>query len=166
MLLVKMKALQTLKKRSKESWIDRGRRSFFLRGKSMERSLNCSRLVTVSPHLQQEERVFCGLIYLGIFYSQCKTGSLRWKKVLTLHYSFPGNTTHTHHHESLNLSLNILSLNLLKSHQYNQWQPWQEFQISIICSNFPSFSMVYKIPSKMQMHMGQYFQHCICIGKN
>lgn len=42
----------TLKKRSNESWIERSGRVFFLRGRSMDKSLNCSRLVTTSPQLQ------------------------------------------------------------------------------------------------------------------
>lgn len=47
----------TLKKRSKESWIERSGMVFFLRGRSMDKSLNCSRLVTTSPQLQHRTGV-------------------------------------------------------------------------------------------------------------
>lgn len=47
----------TLKKRSRESWIERSGRVFFLRGRSMDKSLNCSRLVTTSPQLQSKMTV-------------------------------------------------------------------------------------------------------------
>lgn len=43
----------TLKKRSRESWMERRGRVFFRRGKSIDKSLNCSRFVTTSPQLHQ-----------------------------------------------------------------------------------------------------------------
>ena len=46
-------ALLTLKKRSRESWMERSGRVFFRRGRSMDRSLNCSLLVTTSPQLER-----------------------------------------------------------------------------------------------------------------
>ena len=44
--------LLTLKKRSRESWMERSGRVFFRRGRSIDRSLNCSLLVTTSPQLE------------------------------------------------------------------------------------------------------------------
>lgn len=54
----------TLKKRSRESWIEWSERDFFLRGRSMDRSLNCSLLVTTSPQLQNNTTVLQYLYFL------------------------------------------------------------------------------------------------------
>lgn len=51
-LLMQVKAQSpTLKKRSSESWMDLRGRVFLLRGRSIDRSLNCSRFVITSPQL-------------------------------------------------------------------------------------------------------------------